>query len=260
MREVYSIAQQTIIYLGEADEQCWETFRNLGATSATTEQATVSESARTLAMAYILSRPWFSRVWIYQELVLSREVWVQMGRERVTWDEFSVGLLGGHDHVQSANDSQVIQTLPKRIDKSWKILSDMRESRHKYMLSLLNQTELPSLFDILIARRGLGVTDLRDMIYGHLAVTGCFDQSDKRCEDSGLLVVNYSKTISEVFTDATSHIIASWRGRRVLLEAELLGQKHRVDGLPSWVPDWSLVNRNHEYTRPIPARMLPQTS
>jgi hypothetical protein len=258
MREVYSIAQQTIIYLGEADEQCEETFRNLGARGSpdNTEKVTVSKSARTLAVDHILSRPWFSRVWIYQELVLSREVWVQMGRERVTWDEFCDGLLGGHDDLQSANNSQVTQISQKRTHKPWKILSDMRESRHMYMLSLLNHTELPSLLNILTARRGLGVTDLRDMVYGHLAVTGCFDQSDKRCEDSGVLSVDYNKTMFQVFIDATSHILASLQGRCVLLEAELLDQKHR-EGLPSWVPDWSLENRNHEHTGPIPARSLP---
>ena len=192
MREIYSIAQQTIIYLGEADEQCQETFRNLGAIGSppNTEKATVAESVRTLVVDHILSRPWFSRVWIYQELIPSREVWVQMGRERVTWDEFCVGLLDRHDDLQSESDSQVTWIAPKRIDKGWEILSDMRASRHKYMLSLLNNTDLPSLLNILTTRRGLAVTDLRDMIYGHLAVTGYFDQSDKRCEDAGILIVD----------------------------------------------------------------------
>ena len=72
-----------------------------------------------------------------------------------------------------------------------------------------------------------------------------------------LLWINYNKPISQVFIEATSHIIASWQGRRVLLEAELLGQNHRVDGIPSWVPDWLLENRNHEHTGPIPARSIP---
>jgi hypothetical protein len=232
MREIYSIAQQTIIYLGQVDEQCQKTFRTLGAIGSpdNTEKVVVSESARTLAVDHILTRPWFSRVWIYQELILSREVWVQMGRDRVTWNEFCDGLLGSHDDLQSANNSQLAQIYPKRTEER------LRESRHKKMLSLLNHTELPSLLNILTTRRGLGVTDLRDMIYGHLAVTGCFDQADKRCEDSGVLVVDYNKTISRVFIDATSHILASFRGRRVLLEAELFGQNNR-EGLPSWVPD-----------------------
>jgi hypothetical protein len=37
----------------------------------------------------------------------ARDVWVQMGRERVTWDEFCVGLLGSHDDLQFESDSQV---------------------------------------------------------------------------------------------------------------------------------------------------------
>lgn len=35
---------------------------------------------------HILSRPWFNRVWVFQELVLSRIPIVQIGRKRVGWD------------------------------------------------------------------------------------------------------------------------------------------------------------------------------
>ncbi|KAJ8068929.1 hypothetical protein OCU04_002611 [Sclerotinia nivalis] len=34
----------------------------------------------------ILSRPWFNRVWVYQELVLSPKVFVQIGQVRVSWN------------------------------------------------------------------------------------------------------------------------------------------------------------------------------
>lgn len=39
------------------------------------------------ALNDIVSRPWFTRVWVYQELILSNIVFVQLGRMRVHWDD-----------------------------------------------------------------------------------------------------------------------------------------------------------------------------
>lgn len=38
------------------------------------------------AIRDILDREWFRRVWIFQELIRSRDPWVQVGQTRVRWD------------------------------------------------------------------------------------------------------------------------------------------------------------------------------
>ncbi|KAH7336567.1 heterokaryon incompatibility, partial [Rhexocercosporidium sp. MPI-PUGE-AT-0058] len=67
MREIYSYAAFTVIYLGRSNIECDWAF------------AAVRDSCYQLNRRFldvistqILSRPWFSRVWTFQELVLSR--------------------------------------------------------------------------------------------------------------------------------------------------------------------------------------------
>ena len=38
----------------------------------------------------ILARPWFIRVWILQEFILSRDPWLQCGTSRIRWQRFRV--------------------------------------------------------------------------------------------------------------------------------------------------------------------------
>jgi hypothetical protein len=45
-----------------------------------------------LAAGHILWRTWFTRVWIYQELVLSKGPWIQCGRKRVRWNAIYAAL------------------------------------------------------------------------------------------------------------------------------------------------------------------------
>ena len=35
----------------------------------------------------ILEGPWFTRVWVFQELLLSRDPWLQCGSQRIRWGE-----------------------------------------------------------------------------------------------------------------------------------------------------------------------------
>jgi hypothetical protein len=37
----------------------------------------------------ILARPWFARVWIFQELLLSHDPWVQCGTKCLKWEIFA---------------------------------------------------------------------------------------------------------------------------------------------------------------------------
>ncbi|KAH8587775.1 hypothetical protein B0O99DRAFT_731908 [Bisporella sp. PMI_857] len=69
----------------------------------------------------ILARPWFTRVWILQELFLSQDPWLQCGKSRVRWNVFC-------KQVMASNSS------------SWKymsrfVLENMRNSRSKFRVT-----------------------------------------------------------------------------------------------------------------------------
>jgi len=97
----------------------------------------------------------------------------------------------------------------------------------------------PTLFSILLLRRGFEATDKRDLIYGNLAVAHLpSENNDPPCP-----VVNYDRSIAEVFTDATTHMLL--QDKEALLHVEVSHASLRMSELPSWVPDWSRNSSEH---------------
>jgi hypothetical protein len=246
MRDVYSFAQQTIVYLGEADSESWEVFNALRRQRSDSDESTLPGLIQDLAAVHILSRPWFTRVWIYQELVLSREVWIQLGRDRMLWDDFCDPLIRFYtpdvdeDVNTDEEDADGVQNIPenvrwnirKNVQSNLTMLSKMHEARQSFRKSKFITTERPvSLLSVLESRRGFQVTDLRDMVYGHLAMADVY---------VGPLVVDYNKSVAEVFIDAACYIVDNKNfGCAILSGVEMLHSNSRIEGLPSWVPDWS---------------------
>ena len=243
MRYIYSIAQRTVVYLGKSDTRCDEILVVL-------QSGTASEDIKNSAITQIVSLPWFTRVWVYQELVLSREVWVQCFRIRMSWDDMCVALIGiNRGLLHSSYTPQ-----PKEND-STALLTGMHITRESFKMSLIDGRKSPSLKHILSHRRGFRVSDLRDIIYGHLAVAGLPRLSEDMV---GVFPdVAYSKSVSEVFTDAAAYIYTSSDQIDLILEVEEAEYCIRRQDLPSWVPDWSLSAS--KLLPSIPPEFLEQT-
>ena len=91
MSLIYSKAETVEIWLG-TDEGNGE----LGLRSvASGELEAIATPEIVCAVIDLLQRPWFSRVWIIQELVLAGRdgAFVNCGRARVSWDLFSLGMV-----------------------------------------------------------------------------------------------------------------------------------------------------------------------
>lgn len=58
-------------------------------------------------MATLLQRmigaKWFTRVWVLQELVLSKEPWIQVGRHKIAWEDFMQSQIS-FEHVYHLNN------------------------------------------------------------------------------------------------------------------------------------------------------------
>lgn len=247
MQEIFALAQQTVVYLGRATSHSSYVLGNLHhwwKNGAEEIFSSTKNEVRKTAATELLSRAWFSRVWTYQELVLSKEVWVQCGRHRIKWDIFCSILLEQDNRFIFTSKIQRNAQLRQAMSPSFQLLSQMRDARLKYMLSLLSDTDPEPLLSILLSRRGFGVTNPRDMVYGHLAVAGLHRPAIEAAR-APVPQVDYNKTVAEVFTDATFYIINSTRSNKVLFHAEVVNGPHRRTDLPSWVPDWSLDSTHH---------------
>jgi hypothetical protein len=217
MGNIYAAADRTVIHLSRPDNADDSVLRNLelyfrqllvqGANS------TQVESLYEQAVKSILSKPWFRRVWILQGLVLSKEPLVQYGTHRVSWDEFC-RFLGAVKTQSLSTEKSACQLVTE--------MQDLRERFHK------NRGEI-SMIDILLSRKGLGVTDRRDMLYAHKGLAS----------DAGNLEVDYSKPCAGLYADMSFHGIIQHSGHGILSYVHDGPIFSRLPGLPSWCPDWS---------------------
>jgi hypothetical protein len=245
MRDIYSFAQHTIIYLGDSNDDCDQVMN-------AALQGPLSSRLRRLSVLQILSRPWFTRVWIYQELVLSKEPWIQCGRKRIRWNilhdalvvqdekshssskhrfgwETLRGAIFGHEDKKFQSEENIDNHATLDEVALIKRFSDMNSARR-------GQPQEPMLFSVMLNRRGFRATDLRDLVYGHLAVARLpSKENSPPCP-----VVDYRQSVVEVFTDATSYMLKETQSNEVLLHTSICNPTCRLKGLPSWVPDCRL--------------------
>ncbi|KAF7881807.1 uncharacterized protein EAF02_006495 [Botrytis sinoallii] len=288
MKEVYSYAQTTVIYLGALVEQTKSLFELMNQLDP--DRIKLLEMVDD-AIKDIVSRPWFTRVWVYQELVLSNVVFVQVRRLRVPWDYLCEVLLDRYRDPRERNNPHKDRTILSKTtldvchDKdsatesrtshlnsivptmheirhnhdtqSYRLLWNMYEARRNYQNCLRYGGRVVSLLDVLISRRGSKASDLRDIIYGHLAVVDLqlkrtYERNNdsvpwplirSRSPQNYIPVVDYTKSVEDVLNEA-ARFTSSFRSihglLNILYNADVNASYTRRSNLPSWVPDWTL--------------------
>jgi hypothetical protein len=224
MGAIYRTALHTVIHLGAASP---ETALILGNTPRVAADIrpdippATRQALHAAAATDLLQRPWFKRVWVFQELVLSRDPWVQCGTLRARWTDL-VDLLipnagyGGHG-----------------LDPPFEVLSGMQDAR----AGMVSRNAGGGIHMLLEARRGLGATDPRDFVYAHLGLAS----------DAGALVgevpIDYSLSAAQIFGRTARFMLRSLRLQVVidLVDGEEPGpgKQGRLEGLASWAPDWT---------------------
>lgn len=120
MGSVYSIASHTIIYLGDSCRETDAVFAELSSLwpgdrvplSVESIYSKYSDAAIEVLcntiQRHIVENPWFTRVWIFQELLLSRDPWVQCGSKRLRWGELCrLSLLAEANRVNCAAEEKI---------------------------------------------------------------------------------------------------------------------------------------------------------
>jgi hypothetical protein len=227
MGEIYSTAQHTIIFLGKSSPGCDAVLKMMNSEDSSPTKLPIAGQFERVIQREILVRPWFTRVWILQELILSQVPWPQCGKSRVRWDVFC-------KHVIASSSSS--WTSHSRL-----VLENMRESRSKSRVtaeSITGQSNEPGLYlaELLSTRRGCGLSDPRDMVYAHLGLAGAAMGNS--------MAIAYDKTAGEVY-EAFTCLLVKWTSlTHVLSLVEKVQPENRRFSQPSWVPDWaSLTNR-----------------
>jgi hypothetical protein len=206
MGSVYSVARHTIIYLGEASVETDTLFTDLGSLCTVkrvpisiawicskfndTEQDNLYNAIET----HVVKNAWFTRVWIFQELLLSRDPWVQCGMKRVKWDDlvqlstltspgskstsYQQGDVRGETNISRSSEGKSPNLLSldflllEQEEKlsGWGVLKNMYRARRNLQDYIDGKNSKNTLLALLQLRRGLGTSDARDMIYAHLGI------------------------------------------------------------------------------------------
>ena len=166
-------------------------------------------------LASFYAQPWFTRMWVIQEVNVSRYPLLAYGNRRLNW----VAVAGVAKWLSAVN----IEFRSKR-DKFAML---------KYACFISTLTNGWTMYNLLRLARHFNATDRRDKIF---ALLGISKEEISRQPPASTLVPNYRLTVQEVYTNFTRH----------LLKAEGISDTFALvghacdDGFPSWVPRWDL--------------------
>jgi hypothetical protein len=235
MGSVYATAEHTVIYLGEGTP---ETDRLLDEMQTTADLRALYNKVETIiAIKYILRRPWFKRIWVLQELVLSRDPWIQCGTYLVKWKELENWLPRADGLFQ----------------EDGKAFFDMAYLHSEHLNALISPPKMmdlvrvaEELLELLKARRGFGAADARDVLFAnvHLIVNDTkltmmdADTHWASWKEFRLIGIDYGKTITQVYRDLARFLIQRLCDCRILsLRGPFPGEPIEEIDLPTWVVD-----------------------
>ena len=234
MCAIYSAAKETVIYLGDQDGgntglSAWNFLERKSewamdengdvdySIPAKMEQKVEFRGDLDDVEIDVLERPWFRRVWVFQEVVVSRNLSIQCGSRKISWNEFcQVLLLNARYHDRYG--FSIGRT--EKID----VVRDMFHARSSYqeahgmgdlVPSWLARVENykggdASILNTLSRTRQLEAFDPRDKIYAVLGVSTGVEVTGE------LIAVNYHKPCSLVYLDFARYIMEKTHSYEVL--------------------------------------------
>lgn len=206
-----SQAIQTLRQLGlqiEHSVDCWWPSPNATKTGWGDPQTPLSYSDDTwTALANLLSRSYFQRVWVVQEARLARRGIVQCGFDSLSWDLFR----------------RAVITLREKNSKPRGVANILENAR-----ALCNSQFQSDFFKLMMMSRSRKCADPRDKLYGVLSlITTLVAES---------IEPQYDQEIVKAYRDAA----VSYFG--ICFRLDLLshcGRATEFTKSPSWVPEWS---------------------
>lgn len=165
----------------------------------------------------LVSRPWFERLWIWQEVAFAPPTSIVMcGREVIPWKVFKDASLIYFNKMvkRSAQYKEYAQVI----------------GRHQLVYMLCRPKAFITIAELLHDMRGAKCEDPRDRIFGLLT----FLERDQLGIEP-----DYNKTAIDVYRDTLVRNIDATRSLDLLLDVEYINEDHETRQRPSWVPDWS---------------------
>ncbi|RSM18298.1 hypothetical protein CDV31_002817 [Fusarium ambrosium] len=183
----------------------------------------------------LVSRKYWTRVWIFQEAVLAKRLILACPTAAMNFDD-----LGAFAHIMHALQ-QFLRTVPWAKPNflgsaAWYFIRDIIDWSRIVVISLLRlgrefkPKETEQKFVMTMNGFNLDATDPRDHVYGLLALTGLDIKPD------------YTRSLGQVYTEFTRKLLETSRSRNASRELSWLqhagvGVFGQTSTSPSWVPN-----------------------
>lgn len=234
MKQIYSEALSTIVWLGSADEQSNKAASAINSHHRTPEG---SEEELTLeewdAVLGLWSRNYFQRMWIIQELAMNKLMSFFMCGDRYISRRAMQGI--SNDAQRQANyiaGRMMTTGMSSRTHSEVWQLTYHIETLLSISASTLQHDRLDILLDL---ARKAKAKDARDKIYGLL---GLLDRSL-----ASQIIPRYDRPKEEIYLEFAKLMLERCRS---LDEVFCWCAYATPATLPSWIPDWtSPIRRNH---------------
>ncbi|KAE9375893.1 HET-domain-containing protein [Stipitochalara longipes BDJ] len=253
MAQIYTQAERVVIHLGESSDDSDSAIgwlhqiddpdfdsKSPGFYQDSDDEKVIRPETQMLESLF--SRPWFNRIWVLQEAILSKTAIVYCGEKTISWDAIK-------QFKQFNVSAKWIEHLPHIIGRRQITPNDTIAVEYDVLKELLQARHCES-------------TDPRDKIYALLPLLS----------HAGIkpdIIPNYNHSPSRVYTDVALYLM-----KRIGLELLCaVNGPSQLPGLASWVPDWSIrvqrpmlgLNMQHRFWskyhtgQPQPAFTLERT-
>ncbi|KAF8855940.1 HET-domain-containing protein [Acephala macrosclerotiorum] len=250
MRDIYRRADEVVVWLGEEGPDTIPALRllhglaGLRLMAKSEKKALIShvvtkEAFRSYwsALGTFLQRPWWTRIWIVQEILMAQKAMVICGRWCADWDEVSMAtaLFG---HCLDCMD-EIIEANPVDQPKEFQAFR-----RGAGSLIALQRSITPVDFKgFLCLSKNRCSTDPRDRIY---ALLGMLEEK----LGPSVLGVDYTIPTCELYMQVCQVLYEETKSLDFLsmVERDRFRGQDRETNLPSWCPDWTIpTNRDSIY-------------
>ncbi|KAI1814518.1 HET-domain-containing protein [Poronia punctata] len=190
--------------------------------------------------AAFLQRNWFSRIWVVQEKFFARDTKILCGSYVVPWNRImkssEVLMHTGLNVLLKAVIDLTLSGDDYNLDTAAALLPDNRFDNQQ-IFSLIRKGNIDSigLDKLLYCTRHFDATDARDKIY---AIKGIWEDSQPVVDSQPTIRTDYSRTLGDVYADATVLAIRESKRLDILgLVEDPLSRKESE--LASWVPHFN---------------------
>ena len=230
MREIYQNAEKVLVWIGcesSGSGRAIQLARELNSCPKADVRKFLIETFKKShyekieSLVSLFRRQYWWRIWVIQEVTMSRETLILCGQDCIPWAEL--------ENVCNImrREEELLKT-----QIFYKNHSKVRTLTHGgprgLQLSRYSPSTItPPLLDLLLSHKSKNSTDARDKVYALVGISSSRNTFGP---------IDYSLTVCDVFCHTAQHIITTTNRLDLICV-----KQHNLDfyGLPSWIPDWT---------------------